>query len=180
MRLVKVHAPDPPAGSVEVRTSALLSTATQRESDGQVAAVSCTEPPPRLAGQAEAGPVGSVETIRLPSTLPLTQSAGEGQEMPNRLPGMPGNCTCCQAPGSGLVELRTSPASVGSGLMLSPSSPTATQNAGEGQEMPRSSSGPGSWVTVQADAPPVGLVEVATLPPPAAAAQNDGDGQETP
>ena len=67
-----------------------------------------------------------------------------------------------------------------SGLMLSPLSPTATQNAAEAQEMPRSSSGAGNWVVVQAPGPPVGLVEVTTLASPAEAAQKEAVGQETP
>ena len=61
-----------------------------------------------------------------------------------------------------------------------PSSPTATQNEAEAHEIPRSSSGWGSCAVDHAAASPVGFVEVTILPLPAAAAQNEAVGQETP
>jgi hypothetical protein len=79
-----------------------------------------------------------------------------------------------------LVELRITPWSPGSGLMLSPSSPTATQRDAEAQEIPRSSSGPSSCVFAQAPPPPVGLAEVTIFASPAEAAQKLTVGQETP
>src|SRR5215213_6431513 len=61
-----------------------------------------------------------------------------------------------------------------------PSSPTATQSDGVGQETPRRSKGSLSLVTPHAGVPPVGSVEVTTRPFWPTATQSDGVGQEIP
>src|SRR5690242_17161413 len=72
-RFSKVQELGPPVGLVEVRTSALLSTATQRAVVGQVRPVICTEPA-GFVSEKGAPPVGSAEVRRLPPASPATQS----------------------------------------------------------------------------------------------------------
>jgi hypothetical protein len=57
---------------------------------------------------------------------------------------------------------------------------TATQSEEEGHEMPVREALSSTLVTVHADAPPVGVVEVSTLPAESTATQSDAFGQETP
>ncbi len=167
--LVNVQAPVPPVGSVEVRTSPLLSTTTQCVAETQAAPVICTEPPPATVFQLGGAPNGLAEVIRLPPVLPDTQS-GPKHETPNRFPFPTAGTTWAHEAGPlvGLVEAR-----------IRPSLPTATQNDGDAHETPRSSSDGANWVVAQAALPPVGFVEVMILPPPAAATQSAVVGQET-
>ena len=124
-------------------------------------------------GQAEAGPVGSVDTAMPPSPLTATQSMTVGQETPVKvIPWATVTLVHCAVALVGWVEVRTWPL---------PS--TATQSLGEGQEMAVSakSSPPALsiWCTRQAEGPPVGWVEVMTSPTESPATHSFGDGQET-
>src|SRR3954452_14888238 len=83
-RFSKVQAEAPPVGSVEVRTSPLLSIATHCRSEGQSTPVIWTVPPPCAGLQADAGPVGAVEVKSVFTALPVTQRLGLGQETPRR------------------------------------------------------------------------------------------------
>jgi hypothetical protein len=139
-------------GSVEMIMSELLSTAAQAEVDGQETAVTGS-PEPAVAAL-HMPPAGSIE-VKIWPALPVTQSDGDGQEIPLRLPVPAGVLTSLHAtaPPVGLVELTMLP-------LLS----TATQSEGEAQETPRRSSGSDSLAIVHALAPPVGLVEVTIFP----------------
>lgn len=138
-----------PVGSVEVRTSALLSTAAQALGRGQEMPLTGNPLPAETTCHSPAPLVGFVELIICPA-LPVTQSAGEGQEMPLRLVAPPGWPTTLHADAgpAGLVE-----------TAMLPSLPTAAQKVVVGQETPRKSSGDSSCVTVQAEASPVGSPE---------------------
>ena len=153
--LAKDQAAAPPAGSVEVRTSPLLSTAMHSEAEGQEAPVIWTEPPPLASLQLAAPPLGLVELRRLPASLPLRQSAAATHDTASRLPGPAGAPTRCQAEASprGSVE-----------VTMRPSAVTATQRDGELQETPLNSTSSPNSIDCQAEAPPVGSVEVKILP----------------
>ena len=153
--LAKDQAAAPPAGSVEVRTSPLSSTAMHSEAEGQETPAIWTEPPPLATPQLEAPALGLVELKRLPLSLPLRQSAAATHDTARRLPGPAGAPITCQSEASprGSVE-----------VTMRPSSATATQSDGELQETPLNSKGSPSSIDRQAEAPPVGSVEVKILP----------------
>ena len=112
----------------------MLSTAAQALGDGQETPLTGSPDPAATACQAARPPVGSVELIIWPA-LPVTQSVGEGQEIPLRLLSPPGAPTTLQAEAGppGFVETATLP-----------SLPTAAQKLVVGQETPRRSSEPSS------------------------------------
>src|SRR4051794_15968353 len=114
-RFSKVQESAPAAGSVEVRTSALLSTARQRARSGQVRPVIVTEPAP-LASAKGAPPSGSLDARRLPPASPATQREGTQE-------------TACRSRWVGERTWRHAPAPpVGSPeAKTRPSLPTATQ-----------------------------------------------------
>jgi hypothetical protein len=139
-RFSKCHGPPPPPGSVEVRTSPLLSTAAQRVAVGQETPVTRTEPPPFVAVHVAAGRPGSVEVRRLPAPPPATQSEVAAQATapssrpPARVP------TSCQAEGPPVGSVETT---------IRPSSATAAQSEGPPQETDLRSSELSSWVLCQ-------------------------------
>jgi hypothetical protein len=144
-----------PSGSVELRTSPLLSTATQAILSRQEIPVMRTEPPPLRSLQAEAPAVGFVEERKLPPKLPAAHSALPAQETPRISPGPPGSPMSRHPfkPAVGLAE-----------AIMRPFSPTATQSSGVPQETPRRSRLSSICVTDHASGPPVGSVEVRTFP----------------
>src|SRR5215218_10259288 len=110
-RFSKCHESAPPVGSVEVRTSPLLSTATQRLAVGQEMPVICTEPPAFASSQPAGPAAGAVEVRTLPVKLPAAQSRVDRQATPSRSPGPPGVPVSVQAeaPPVGLVETKIRP-----------------------------------------------------------------------
>ena len=153
--LTEDQAAEPPKGLVEVIASELLSAAAQADVVGQETPFTGKPVPAATALQAPEPPPGLVEVSICPA-LPVTQSAREGQEMPLRPPSPPGAPTRLHAaaPPVGLLEVTICP-------VLS----TATQKETLGQETPRRSTGAASSLTAQADASPVGSVEVITFLP---------------
>lgn len=135
--------------------------------------VTSTEKPPFASSQLE-GSVGLVEVSRFPAELPATQSTVWAQEIPCKLPGPPGVPSSIQAEGPPSGFLETS---------IRPCRATATHSVGVPHETPRRSSVSSSWVTFQAAVPPVGLLEVSTLPAvwrsPDTATQSEVVGQST-
>ena len=85
-----------PVGSVEVITSALLSTAAQADVEGQETPVTPRPLPPATAFQLPA--VGAVEVIISPA-LAVTHSPVVGQETPVSSPGPAGLRATDQAAG---------------------------------------------------------------------------------
>jgi hypothetical protein len=120
---VSVHAPAPPAGSVEVSTL-FASTATHSDVDGHETLWSA-HPPEQLSTcvtvHAPAPPVGSVDVTTFPNPSTATQRDTDGQEMPVRTgvtsPSIPNTGllgstrTAVQAgaPAVGSVEVTTFP-----------------------------------------------------------------------
>lgn len=91
--LVMCQSDGPPVGSLVVRTSPLLSTATQKELAGQETAVIWLEPSRWMVCQAEAPPAGLVEKLIVP-VPPPTQSVALWQ-----LTTVAGTAAACQAAG---------------------------------------------------------------------------------
>src|ERR1700679_759437 len=127
-RFSKVQEPGPPVGSVEVRTSASLSTATQLAVVAQVRPVICPEPAALVSAKG-APPAGLVEVRMLPPASPAAQSSVATQETPSRSRGV-GEPAACQAEAPPVGSLETK---------IRPSLATATQSEGVAQETPRRS-----------------------------------------
>lgn len=106
-----------------------------------------------------------------------TQNNALGQEMAVRAP-VAGSSVTVQVPGPplGLADARTRPEA----LRLALEPPTATHRCSSGHEMPATIIRPSIPLTVHAPAPPVGCVDVMTLPFWSTATQSDGSAQETP
>ena len=173
---VTFHVDAPRAGLVEVTTWPWLLTATQSPAFGQ-------ETPNKPSGPTEprfhaaAPPVGLLDVTTLPYVSTAMHSPVVGQDTP----------VSWLAP-STLVRRQAATPPVGSVEATKlPLKSTATQRPLLGQDTPdrlvASEFGSlvlSTWVTVQAAAPPVGLLEVTTLPSWSTATQRPVLGQDTP
>ena len=79
-RLLTFHLVPPPVGCLDVATTPLAPTATQRELEGQEMCRNLGRPGTLVTFQADAPAVDCVELTTLPSPSAATHNEAEGQE----------------------------------------------------------------------------------------------------
>lgn len=169
-------------GLVETSTRFASSVAMHSEAEGHENPPNGTMAPTGAAVHVLAPPVGSVE-VTTPPIPPPTHSDSVGHDTANGACVTPGVNVQADAPPVGLLDVITA----------DPRSSPATHNDGEGQEMLDSHDWHGwlplgsvhwaiavsTWARPQAPEPPVGLVELTTLPAPSPATQSVADAHES-
>ena len=152
---VTCHALAPAFGFVAV---AILvpPPAAQNEPDMQASLSNAGEPERWTTFQEPGPPVGSVAVAIWPTILTAAQNDGEEHETSWRPVSRVMECHA-EAPPVGFVVVR-----IGEGPMLP--GPVAAQNDSEGQDNLHIANCGATLTTCQVEAPPVGSVEVMTLP----------------
>ena len=157
-------------GVLDVITLPELSTARHRVVLGQVMLLMAVVWSMSAGDDQEAATVGLVEVTTLPAPSTATQRDADGQEMPKKV--LPGSAWTSGVQVGGLAPGFEE-------TNISPNASTATHRDVLGQDTPvRPEFHDESMVvTFHAEEPPVGVVDVTTLPSLSTATQSEAEGQ---